>query len=113
LSPTSVTPSASGSGALSTLTINTVGLAAGCYRFNLRAVGVNGDLQPVVHVQPITFTVAASASTGAYVDIIGFAVFKVGTIDSNAISARAVSAVFASRDDASLRRGEHARLVPW
>ena len=113
LSPTSVTPSSSGNGALSTLTISTVGLAAGCYRFNLRATGTNGDGQPVVHVQPITFTVATSASTGAYVDIIGFAVFKVGTIDSNAISAQAVSAVYANPDDPSLRRAEHARLVPW
>jgi hypothetical protein len=113
LSPTSVTPSSSGNGALSTLSISTVGLAAGCYRFNLRASGTNGDGQPVIHIQPITFTVATASSGGTYVDIIGFAVFEVATIDANAISARAVSAVYADPNDQALRRAEKARLAPW
>lgn len=113
LSNASVTPTASGSGALSTLGISTVGLAAGCYRFNLRATGTNGDGQPVVHVQPITFTVATSASSGSYVDIIGFAVFQVTNADANSISAQAVTGVFADPDDQALRRAEQARLIPW
>jgi len=113
LSDPSVTPTASGSGALSTLSISTVGLAAGCYRFNLRATGTNGDGQPVVHVQPITFTVATSTSNGSYVDIIGFAVFQVTTVGANTISAQAVTGVFADPDDQALRRAEQARLVPW
>ena len=65
LSNPSVTPSASGSGALSTLSISTVGLAAGCYRFNLRATGTNGDGQPVVHIQPITSTWRPARATAA------------------------------------------------
>ncbi|MDP9269711.1 MAG: pilus assembly protein TadG-related protein [Chloroflexota bacterium] len=113
LSDATVTPTTSGSGALSTLTINTVGLAAGCYRFNLRATGSNGDGQPVVHVQPITFNVATSASNGSYVDIIGFAVFQVTNVDANGISAEAVTGVYADPDDQSLRRAEKARLIPW
>lgn len=113
LSATSVTPTASGSGALSTLGISTVGLAPGCYRFNLRGHGTNGDGQPVVHIQPITFTVATSASSGSYVDIIGFAVFEVTNVDANSIAGRAVSGVAADPNDQMLRRAQRPRLIPW
>jgi hypothetical protein len=112
-STASVTPSASGSGALSTLTINSVGLAPGCYRFNVRARGTNGAGQPVVHIVPITFTVATQASGGAYVDVIGFGVFEITGIDANSIFGRAVSGVFPNQTDSSLRRAERARLSPW
>ena len=113
LSATSVTPTSSGSGALSNLTINSVGLAPGCYRFNVRAYGTNGDGQPVVHLQPITLTVATTSSTGSYVDIIGFAVFEVTSTDSNSIFGRAVSGVYADPNDTALRRAQRARLQPW
>ncbi len=113
LSAPSVSPSSSGQGALSTLTISSVGLAPGCYRFNLRAFGKNGDNQPVVHIQPITFTVATTASDGSYVDVIGFAVFEVTNVSANSISGRAVSPVAADPSDASLRRAQNARLIPW
>jgi hypothetical protein len=113
LSPTSVTPTSSGSGALSTLSISSVGLAPGCYRLVVRAYGTNGDGQPVVHLLPITFTVATTASNGSYVDIIGFAVFEVTGIDSNSIFGRAVTGAYASADDQALRRAQRARLMPW
>ncbi len=48
----------------------------------------------MVHIQPITFTVATSASSGSYVDIIGFGVFQITDINSNAISGRAVSGIY-------------------
>jgi Flp pilus assembly protein TadG len=113
VSPTSVTPSASGSGSLSTLTIDSVGLAPGCYKFNVRAYGTNGDGQPVVHIQPITFTVAATLSGGSYVDVIGFAVFQVTDITANAISGHAVTGVFADQNDQNLRRAMRPKLRPW
>jgi hypothetical protein len=113
LSATSVTPTSSGSGALSNLTVSSVGLAPGCYRFKVRAYGTNGDGQPVVHIQPITFTVATTSSTGSYVDVIGFGVFEVTSTDSNSIFGRAVSAVYADPNDPSLRRAQRARLQPW
>jgi hypothetical protein len=112
-SSSSVTPTSSGSGALSTLIINSVGLAPGCYRFNVRAYGTNGDGQPVVHIQPITFTVATSASSGSYVDVIGFGVFQITDINSNAISGRAVSGIYPDPTDQNLRRAQSARLRPW
>jgi Flp pilus assembly protein TadG len=113
LSPTSVTPTSSGNGAPSTLSINTTGLAAGCYRFDLRATGTNGDGQPVTHLQPITFTVATSASSGSYVDIIGFAVFEITAYDANSITAEAVTGVYADPNDQALRRAQQARLIAW
>jgi hypothetical protein len=113
LSSSSVTPVSGGNGALSTLTINSVGLAPGCYRFDVRGYGTNGDGQPVVHIQPITFTVATVASGGSYVDVIGFGVFEVTNLTSNAISGRAVTGVYADPDDQNLRRAQRARLRPW
>ncbi len=113
LSTTSVTPTSSGSGALSNLSISSVGLAPGCYRFNVRAYGTNGDGQPVVHLQAITFTVATTSTTGSYVDVIGFGTFEVTSMDSNSIFGRAVSAVYADPNDPNLRRAQRARLQPW
>lgn len=115
-SAASVVPSvASGSnlGTKSVLTINTSGLAAGTYQLIVRAKGSNGAGQPVTHLLPITFSVVNPPSGGSYVDIIGFAVFEVTTVDANAIQGRAISAVAASADDWALRRGHRARLMPW
>ena len=50
------------------------GLAAGCYMFDIRASGTNGDGQPVTHLQTVRITVATVPSSGQYVDVIGFAV---------------------------------------
>jgi Putative Flp pilus-assembly TadE/G-like len=113
LTATSLTPTASGSGALSTLSVSTVGLAPGCYRFNIRAFGTNGDGQPVVHLQPITVYVATEPTDGAYVDVIGFAVFEITDITTNGISGRAVTGVVADPTDQTLRRAQRPRLIPW
>ena len=114
LSGTSVTPSsANNPPPTATLSVDTTGLAAGCYRFNVRGYGTNSAGQPVVHVQPVTFTVATSASNGSYVDIIGFAVFEVTDVGANSISVQAVTGVSADPADASLRRAQRARLIPW
>ena len=67
----------------------------------------------MVHIQPITFTVATSASSGSYVDIIGFGVFQITDINSNAISGRAVSGIYPDPTDQNLRRAQSARLQPW
>lgn len=113
ISDSSVVPTSSGSGTASTLKVDTTGLAAGCYRFNLRASGTNGDDQPVVHVVPITISVATTTSSGNYVDIIGFGVFRVVSVNANAIAVEAVSGVYANPNDQALRRAQEARLIPW
>lgn len=108
-----VTPSSSGNGALANLSINTAGLSAGCYSFVVRAAGTNGDGQPVTHLATITFTVATSASSGQYVDIIGFAVFQIEDVTANAITGRAVTGIYANPSDLALRRAQEPRLIPW
>jgi hypothetical protein len=48
-----------------------------------------------------------------YIDIVGFAVMRVASMDSNTISAYAITPVIADMNDPQLRRGQVARLVPW
>ena len=111
-SASSVTPT-TGTGALSTMTIGTTGLAQGCYMFTLRTHGTNGDGQPVTHLQLVRFTVATTTSSGQYVDIIGFTVFQIDSVTANDILGHAVTGVYADPNNAALRRAQRARLVPW
>jgi Flp pilus assembly protein TadG len=117
LSASSVAPTVTNNpakaAAISTLTINSAGLAAGCYSFNLRGTGTNGAGQPVVHLASVSFTVATASSSGSYVDIIGFAAFEITDIGSNSITAHAVSGVYADPRDQNLRSVQIARLLPW
>ncbi|MGH2446038.1 MAG: pilus assembly protein TadG-related protein [Candidatus Limnocylindria bacterium] len=111
-SASSVTPT-TGTGALSTLSINTTGMSAGCYMFTGRASGTNGDGQPVTRLFRIRFTVATTSSQGQYVDIIGFAVFEIDSVGSNDITGHAVSGIYADPNQQGLRRAQRARLLPW
>jgi hypothetical protein len=115
-SPATVTPSG-GSGADSTLTIDTGTMAAGTYQVVVRAEGWNGDDTPrkVTHLLPLTIGVNTSTTGGnqEYVDIVGFAVMRVASIGSNTVSAYAITPVIADPSDSRLRRGQVARLSPW
>jgi Flp pilus assembly protein TadG len=115
-SPATVTP-ASGSGANSTLTINTGTMAPGIHELVVRATGTNGDATPrqVTHLLPLRIGVGASATSGnqEYVDILGFSVMRVATMDANAITAYAITPVIADITSPQLRRGQATRLVPW
>ncbi|HEY6608624.1 MAG TPA: pilus assembly protein TadG-related protein [Candidatus Limnocylindria bacterium] len=111
-SASSVTP-ATGAGAPSTLSITTTGMSQGCYMFTIRGRGTNSNGQPVTHLETVRFTVAATTSSGQYVDIIGFAVFEIDSIGSNNIQGHAVSGIHASPHDPGLRRAQRARLQPW
>lgn len=112
-SPASVTPSSSGSGSSTSMTISTAGLAQGCYQFVIRASGTNGAGQPVTHLAVMRFTVATTTSSGQYVDIIGFGVFEVMGTTANSISVRAISPISANPNDNALRRAQRPRLIPW
>jgi hypothetical protein len=115
LSSTSVSPTKAG--AHSTLTINTGTMAPGIYTFTVRATGTNTDATPhkVTHLIQVTVDVGTSSASGSqeYVDISGFAVMRIASIDSNTISAYAISPVVTDMNDPQLRRGQVARLVPW
>jgi Flp pilus assembly protein TadG len=111
-SSSAVTPT-TGTGAAVTLTINTSGLAQGCYLFTIRGYGTNSNGQPVTHLETVRFTVATTTSSGQYVDIIGFAVFQIDAIGGNDIVGHAVTGVYANPNDGNLRRAQRPRLVPW
>ena len=96
-----------------TLTINTAGLTQGCYLFTIRGHGVNSNGQPVTHLENVRFTVAATTSSGQYVDVIGFAVFQIDAMGTNDIVGHAVTGIAADPNDPTLRRAQRARLVPW
>jgi len=111
-SATSVNPTG-GQGTPSTMTVDTDGLSSGCYKFTVRARGVNGSSQPVTHLAVATIYVVEQPSEGEYVDIIGFAMFEVDSVDANTISGRAISEICADPGCAALRQVQRARLIPW
>jgi len=114
-SPSAVTPT-SGSGTNSTLTINTGTMTPGRHRLVVRATGLNGDPTPrsVTHLLQLWVDVATGGGgNDDYIDIVGFAVMRIAAMDSNTISAYALTPVIADPNDPQLRRGQVARLVPW
>jgi Putative Flp pilus-assembly TadE/G-like len=114
-SPAAVTP-LNNNGTNSTLTINTGTMAPGRHRLVVRATGLNGDPtpRPVTHLLQIWVDVATGSSGNSeYVDIVGFAVMRIATMDSNTITAYAITPVIADPNDSRLLRGQTARLVPW
>ena len=117
LGATSISPSSFslGKGASQnvTLSINGGSLGPGEYPLTVRATGANSNGQTVTRLVPIVFDVATAATSNEYVDIEGFAVFRISSIDSNAINGYAISGVYADMYDSGLLRGQVARLVPW
>ena len=108
----SVAP-ASGAGTSVSLTLNAGSLASGCYLFPLRAQGTNADGQPVVRLEYVQFTVAATAGPSEYVDIIGFAVFEITEIGANTILGQAITGIHADPTSLELRAAQRPRLIPW
>jgi Flp pilus assembly protein TadG len=111
---TTVTPSKTGNS--TTLTINTGTLPTNNYTFTVRATGMNGDSpsRKVTRLMNLVVRVApTSASSDQYVDIVGFAVMRLTYLDSNTVSAYAITPAIADPDDPRLLRGQVAKLVPW
>jgi hypothetical protein len=116
--PATVTPLGRNSKLYSTtLTVGTVGLGNGPHRFVVRATGTNGEspARPVTRLFSIDVTIGdgSTSTNDEYVDIVGFAVMRIATVDSNTITAYAITPVIADMNDDRLRRGQVARLVPW
>ena len=110
-----LTPSKAGNS--TSLTINTGTMATGDYIFNVRATGMNGDSpsRKVTHLMQLTVRVAPASASGGdeYVDISGWAVMRLSSMDSNTINAYAITPVITDPNDSRLRRGQVAKLVPW
>jgi hypothetical protein len=111
-SSSSVAPG-NGQGTASTMTVDTDGLAAGCYMFTVRAHATNSVGQPVTRLATATLNVVTQPSDGEYVEIIGFAAFEVEGVGANTITGRAISPICADPDCAELRAVQRARLIPW
>jgi Flp pilus assembly protein TadG len=114
---TSVSPSTItlNRGTSQTVTVNVNGgtLGPGVYSLTLRVTGTNSSGQPVTRLVPITVAIATASTSNEYVDILGFATFRITSVDSNAVYGYAISGVYADMNDPALRRGQVARLVPW
>ncbi len=112
VSPASITLN-KGSSQTATISIDGGTLGPGVYSLTLRVSGSNSAGQPVTRLVPITLTIATASTTNEYVDILGFATFRITGMDSNAVYGYAISGVYADMNDPALRRGQVARLVPW
>jgi hypothetical protein len=108
----SVAPSG-GQGTPSTMTVDTDGLASGCYLFTVRAHATNSAGQPVTRLANATLYVVSEPTDGEYVEIIGFAAFEIESVVSNTITGRAISPICGDPDCAELRAVQRARLIPW
>ena len=123
IGPVSVSPStitlAKGVSQDVTITVDGGTLAPDVYLLTLRVTGTNSAGQPVTRLVPITLTVATASTTTEYVDILGFATFRITCVPTvsgcpaNAVLGYAISGTYADMNDPALRRGQVARLVPW
>jgi hypothetical protein len=96
-----------------TLTINGGTLSPGEYPLTVRATGTNLTGQVVTRLIPFVFDIATGSTSNEYVDIQGWAVFRITNVNSNSIDGYAISGVYGDMNDPQLRRGQTARLVPW
>jgi Flp pilus assembly protein TadG len=98
-----------------TVTIDggTLSLTPGEYPLTLRVTGTNQTGEPVTRMIPFTFDIATAGTSDEYVDILGWTVFRITSMDSNTIYGYAISGLYTDMNDSALRRGQVARLVPW
>jgi Flp pilus assembly protein TadG len=112
----SITPSLNLSSAgnkTATISINGGSLGPGEYPLTVRATGTNSAGQVVTRQIPFIFDIATGATSNEYVDIMGFAVFRITALNSNSVDGYAITGVYADAKDERLHRGQVARLVPW
>jgi Flp pilus assembly protein TadG len=118
VSPSSITLN-KGNSQTATISVDGGTLGPGVYSLTLRVTGSNSTGQPVTRLVPITVTIATASTANEYVDILGFATFRltctpsVSGCPANSIEGYAISGVYADMNDPALRRGQVARLVPW
>jgi hypothetical protein len=86
VSPSSITLNKGTSQTVS-LSINGGSLGPGVYSLTVRVTGTNGSGEPVTRLMPVTLTIATASTSNQYVDILGFTVFRIASMDSNAVYA--------------------------
>ncbi len=88
-------------------------LGPGEYPLTIRATGTNSNGETVTHLIPVILDIATASTSSQYVDVMGFAVFRITGINSNSVDGYAISGVYADMNDPALRRGQVARLASW
>ncbi len=97
-----------------TFTINTTQLGVqGTYDYVLTAQGWNQDHLSVRRQAAGQVLSQATSNNSNYIDITGFAVYRITAIDSNSMTGEAISPVFATASDSGLRAALTPRLRPW
>jgi hypothetical protein len=97
-----------------TFTINTGQLGAQkTYDFVLTAIGANSSGQPIRHQIGGHVLSQGTSDNSNYIDITGFAAYRITAMDANSISGQAISGVYSTASDPSLRAVLTPRLGPW
>jgi len=80
----------------------------------IRGFGRDSSNHPVNHLFQVTVTVGVNAGgVTSYVDVIGYAAFKVTAISSNDVTGEAISPAVYDPNDPLLAIAKKIRLVPW
>lgn len=80
----------------------------------VRTVGSDRFGHPVVKLWPVRLDVdQQTGGTTSYVDVIGFAAYRITALDSNDVYGRAVTGTFRDPNDPALAIGKKIYLVPW
>jgi len=105
----------SGSSVETTFNVNTsAALANRSYNGWIRGFGRDSTGNPVNHLFEVTVAVSVVAGgVTSYVDVIGYAAFRITAIDSNDVTGVAISPTVYDPNDAVLATARKIRLVPW
>ncbi len=80
----------------------------------VRGFGRDSSNNPVNHLFQVTVTVGVNAGgVTSYVDVIGYAAFRITAISSNDVSGEAISQAVNDPNDPLLAIAKKMRLVPW
>ncbi len=93
----------------------TLGRSDEVYKGWVRMTGLDDVTNKrVTHLLEVTLEIGVvSGGATQYVDVLGYAVFQVTAINSNDVSGRAISGVYADPNDPAIAIGRKIGLVPW
>jgi hypothetical protein len=93
----------------------TLGRSDEVYKGWVRMTGLDDVTNKrVTHLLEVTLEIGVvSGGATQYVDVLGYAVFEVTAINSNDVSGRAITGVYADPNDPAIAIGRKIGLVPW
>lgn len=106
----------SGSSVEATFNVDTTGAASNtAYTGWIRGYGLDGSHNPVNHLYQVIVDVGLSSAGGVqtYIDVLGYAAFRITAISSNDVSGVAISPAVYDPNDPLLAIAKKIRLVPW